>query len=351
MVISFLLTSFLFQKKEQFRKQLSFFAQLLISMVVTYYEFGGFTLTPAGRATSIKSAQELSCTLTCLIDSRGQGFISTVGGNPNSWEGWRYLGFSTLILIGLSICWSLFSAFGHLSKIFKYFHNYALILFLPCLFLFVFSWGPVWSFHGKSINFAFFRFFNPAFETFRATGRFAIPLVCLLICTSVLVIDKFHFDGQALGLWFLIILVPLQFLELSRLYDSISITAHTAVAGKFQEDPKLNQAFSDHRKIAIVEAYSGDIENIPWQEFSYYSIKFNYTIESFHYLARFDYPTAVKLQNESIKEFLKCELKPDYVYVIHDFVYSQMNRGCKAKLSLVKHGHSWNYFISSPLGI
>jgi hypothetical protein len=312
-----------------------------------YFEIGGFLLTPSQRATPVSSANELSCTLECLFDSRGYGLLTFGSPNPST-EGYRYLGISLVILILLSsfIKMQKLRFTEMIERASKYFKSTrAIKLFYPSFVMLIFSFGPTWHIQGHAINLPMYRIFNPFFESFRATGRFMIPTVCLLVATSVLVIDKLNFSGVKLASICCILLVLVQSLEIARLYNSWSTTLHVSSNSIFKESASLHSIFQNNKDIQIIEANSGDIENIPWQEFSYYSLKNSIPINSFHYLARYNYAEAAKEQFMSVSIANSCSFSPGTIFVIRDGIFDHLNSSCKFKLHRAQSDGAWGYYL------
>jgi hypothetical protein len=313
-----------------------------VAIFLLYYEIGGLLISAGSRATSLESAKFLSCTVECLIDSRNFGLLSFGHANAGTAEGWNYLGFSTIILLSISL------GITFLQIIQKKFNlqrntDFKVLAFVSVGF-FVISFGPQWRFGNSEFRPPLYSVIDPFFQTFRATGRFSIPLVVLLICVASREIDKFKFGKHQLNVVLCFLFLMTQYLEMTRLYESLAFEANASVSESLIVSPQLDSLFSRNKGIEIIEANSGDIENIPWQEFSYYALKNDYNIDSWHFLARFDVGKAAIQQAQSVSKANKCNFDEGKIYLINDDIYKQLTDTCKA--SLLAHGtkKKWSYF-------
>jgi hypothetical protein len=313
-----------------------------LTSLFLYYEIGGFLISPGNRATSLESAKFLSCTLECLVDSRNFGLLSFGQPNEGTYEGWNYLGFSAILLLFTSLVLTLLQFKAGKFKWKKTFEFNALIVVSTGYFLI--SLGPEWRFGNSEFRPPLYFVTNPFFETFRATGRFAIPLVVFLICVASCQIDKLKFGKHKMNAVLFCLLLMTQYLEMTRLYEALAFEANVSVSKSLQYSRELDSLFRSHSGIQIIEANSGDIENIPWQEFSYYSLKNNYNIDSWHFLARFDFAVAASAQAQSVGKAIKCDFNANEIYLINEDIYKQLEDSCKSTLILHGTQKKWSYF-------
>ena len=313
-----------------------------VTMFLLYYEIGGFLISAGSRATSLESAKFLSCTLECLIDSRNFGLLSFGLANAATWEGWNYLGFSTIILLSFALVVTFLQIIQRkfnlrINAEFK-------VLALVSVGFFVISLGPQWRFGNSEFRPPLYSVISPFFQTFRATGRFSILLVVLLICVASLQIDKLNFGKHPLNIVLCFLLLMTQYLEMTRLYESVAFDANASVSRSLTYSPQLDKLFSSNKGIEIIEAHSGDIENIPWQEFSYYALKYDFNVDSWHFLARFDVAKAAIQQAQSVSKANKCDFDVEKIYLMNEDIYMQLADTCKA--TLLAHGakKKWSYF-------
>jgi hypothetical protein len=323
------------------------FLSMAALLIFLYYEFGGFLLSPAKRATSLVSAKQLSCTVECLFDSRDFGLFTF--GNPftGGWEGWRYLGASTifLLLVGLVLWLNQYRMNQYrISRMRRDFRSPFSYLAIICVGFFILSLGPVWQIGHHAIRPPLYGLTDYFFESFRATGRFAIPLVGLLICIASKQIDRLKYGAYPLALVLCCTLVTTQYFEMTRLYESIAWASNLAVSTPLVPREQLGSLFKAHNSIQLVEADSGDIANIPWQEFSYFSLINNYEVDSFHFLARFDSDAAGRLQALSVQRALSCQFNKETIYVINMKIYANIPSSCAVRLTEYPGTATWNYF-------
>lgn len=315
----------------------AFLASAISAMV--YYQIGGFVLPLSERITSLKSAQELSCTLECLFDSRTFGLISLGSPNTSSWEGWRYLGISVVFLFLISTAKSIVDSRAQTSRV----KSRIFYLYVLSFLFFILSLGPVIQFHGKTLSLPENYFLDAFFMSFRATGRFAIPLVLVITIHSALQIDRVrNLQWKKIAA---ILLIVVQIFEMTRLYESIAYDVNRESKLIFVENVKLDSVFARAKSFEVIEAHSGDVGNIPWQEFSYFALKYNLPINSWHFLARYDVPTAAKEQYDSVKFAENCLFQSNSIYLINSSIYERIPSTCKGKLFYVTGANSWNYYF------
>ena len=318
------------------------FSTIGLTSLFMYFEIGGFLISPGNRATSLESAKFLSCTLECLVDSRNFGLLSFGQPNAGTAEGWNYLGFSAILLLLASL---LIMLRQFKQRQFTWNNTFEFkALMLVSIGYFLLSLGPEWRLGNSEFRPPLYFVTNPFFETFRATGRFAIPLVVLLICVASCQIDKFNFGKHQLNSVLFFLLLTTQYLELTRLHEALAFEANLSVSKSMHYSSELDSLFSSNSGLQIIEANSGDIENIPWQEFSYYGLKENYDIDSWHFLARFDVTKAASAQAQSVDNAIQCKFNKGQIYLINNDIYKQLTDSCKTTLAVHGAQKKWGYF-------
>jgi len=317
-----------------------------IFLTINYYLVGGFLLTLRERATSLDSARFFSCNLNCLFDSRGAGYSKALLANYSTWENYRYLGLPILILLFLLLIYILSPTSRNIRVTMKE-HTSILLI---CFMLLAYSFGPTWK-YGTNILFSFpDSFFTTAlFSSFRAVSRFAIPLALILpifvIGTAFHIINGVRSSFKAnIIRAILVVILALQIIEVNQIPRTIHNTSFQGIANGYIPLASLDKSFSKAEFFKIVEANTGDVPGLPWQEFSFYALKYSMSIDTWHFLARYNYAQAGIEQARSVSNAAKCIFYTNTLYLIHKSIFDALNTNCKGHLVEVQSREEWSFY-------
>jgi hypothetical protein len=288
----------------------------IAGVVLGHYISGGFSAGIKGGKTGTAGVGPFSADLLSLFDSGGISRWWPDLPSVASFEGYSYLGVSSLILALIATVRMLKNQFK--NRVYwateKHTSNSFTTLFVACLFLYLFAVGPAFQIRGDANWITQDPTFLEYLSIFHSSGRFVLPLLYFLILVPIIYLSKNLNKYFVFGM--LLCCSVTQIHE----FSNFNVGTYQRMNNITQvENDLLNPLFvMELEKSKFLEFIpsSPTPDIAPWRSYFLEFLSDGGTVTNFAYMNRYDKERVIRRAIETKGRVLNSELDPDFIYII-----------------------------------